>query len=80
MKIDMSDGSLKIDTIDEKKLKGYQYDSLVYRYIRAREQMAEYAFYKNSTKNHDKQYYYEQAKRDILRFCQILDEVIGEHE
>ena len=32
MKIDMSDGSLKIDTIDEKKLKGYQYDSLIYRY------------------------------------------------
>ena len=42
MKIDMSDGSLKIDTIDEKKLKGYQYDSLIYRYIRARESMAEW--------------------------------------
>ena len=31
MKIDMSNEGLKIDTIDEKKLKGYQYDSLVYR-------------------------------------------------
>ena len=80
MKIDMSDESLKIDTIDEKKLKGYQYDSLMYRYIRAREQMAEYEFCKNSARNHDKEYYYEQAKRDILRFSQILNEVIGEHE
>ena len=80
MKIDMSNESLKIDTIDEKKLKGYQYDSLIYRYIRAREQMAEYEFYKDSTKSYDKEYYYKQAKRDILRFCQILDEAIGEHE
>jgi len=80
MKIHMlSDGNLKIDTVDEKKLKGYQYDSLVYRYIRAREQMAEYDFYKEP-KLHNKEFYYSQARRDILKFCQILDEVIGEHE
>ena len=64
---------------DEKKLKGYQFDSLVYRYIRAREQMAEYDYIKNS-KQEPKEYYYKQARRDIIRFCQILDEVIGEHE
>ena len=81
MKIDLLvDESLKSDSTDKKKLKGYQYDSLVYRYIRAREQMAEYEFYKSSTKNHDKKYYYELANRDILRFCQILNEVIGDHE
>ena len=42
MKIDMLSDGLKIDTIDDKKLKGYQYDSLVFRYIIARKQMAEY--------------------------------------
>ena len=80
MKIDMSNKSLRIDTIDEKKLKGYQYDSLAYRYIRAREQMAEYEFTKDSKKEHDKAYYQRQANRDIVRFCQILDEAIGEHD
>lgn len=80
MKIDMSDGSLKIDTIDEKKLKGYQFDSLVYRYIRAREQMAEYEYTIDTKNKHEISYYYELAHRDILKFCQILNEVIGEHE
>ena len=80
MKIDMSDGSLKIDTIDEKRLKGYQYDSLVYRYIRAREQMAEYEYTKDSHRQYDKAYYRLQANRDIIRFCEILNEAMGEHE
>ena len=86
MKIDMSDGSLKIDTIDEKKLKGYQYDSLIYRYIRAREQMAEYEYLRdvqsNSHNNSCKAWtvYRQRANRDIMRFVQILDETIGEHE
>lgn len=65
---------------DEKKLKGYQYDSLVYRYIRAREQMAEYEFIKDSKRERDKVFYQRQANRDIMRFCQILDEAIGEHD
>ena len=64
----------------EKKLKGYQYDSLVYRYIRAREQMAEYEYVKDDKHAQSKAYYQSQANRDIMRFCQILDEVIGEHE
>jgi len=75
-----TDGSMTIDNTNEKKLKGYQYDSLVYRYIRAREQMAEYEYIKDSKKRYDKAYYRAQANRDIMRFCQILDEVIGEHE
>jgi len=79
MKVENLDKSFKINTVDEKKLKGYQFDSLVYRYIRAREQMAEYDYLKNSGQK-SKEYYYEQARRDILRFCQILDETIGEHE
>ena len=75
-----SDENLKIDTIDEKKLKGYQYDSLVYRYIRAREQMAECEYTKDSRHQYDKAYYRLQANRDIMRFCEILNEAMGEHE
>ena len=79
--VGVGDTVLKVWTEnDEKKLKGYQYDSLVYRYIRAREQMAEYEFIKDSKKEHDKAYYQRQANRDIMRFCVILDEVMGEHE
>lgn len=63
---------------DEKKLKGYQYDSLVYRYIRAREAMAELEW--SRSHKFEKSKYYDVAKRDILRFCEILDETIGEHE
>ena len=74
----------KINTIDEKKLKGYQYDSLIYRYIRAREQMAEYEYLRDkqsNISNHTEWTVYRQrANRDIMRFVQILDEVIGEHE
>ena len=63
---------------DEKKLKGYQYDSLVYRYIRAREKQAEYEYIYGKTS--DRKTCDERANRDIMRFCQILDETIGEHE
>ena len=61
---------------DEKNLKGYQFDSLVYRYIRAREHMAEHEYERDH--KHDRVWYFQQAERDIARFIQILDEVIGE--
>lgn len=63
----------------QKHLNGYIYDSLVYRYIRARENMAEWEWERNRQK-HNRDYYFEQAKRDIMRFCEILNEVIGEHD
>ena len=69
---------------NRKKLKGYQYDSLVYRYIRAREKMAEYEYLRDrqsNVSNHTEWTVYQQrANRDIMRFVQILDETIGEHE
>jgi hypothetical protein len=76
-KVKIGDTVFKLFTKeDEKNLKGYQYDSLVYRYIRAREAMAELEW----SRDHDfeKSKYYEIAHRDIVRFCQILDEAIGE--
>ncbi len=78
-KVGIGDTVFKIMTEeDEKKLKGYQYDSLVYRYIRAREHMAEYEWARDHS--HDRVWYFKQAERDIMRFCQILNEVIGERE
>lgn len=73
-----AEGNLLIDTTNEKKLKGYQYDSLVYRYIRAREAMAQWEYERD--RSHERAWYFKQADRDIMRFCQILDEVIGERE
>lgn len=69
---------------DDENLKGYQFDSLVYRYIRAREQMAEYEHLRDkqsNISNHTEWTEYRQrANRDIMRFVQILNEVIGEHK
>lgn len=57
--------------------KGYIYDSLMYRYIRAREAMAEL----ESIKYHlDKEHTRKFAQRDLCRFSEILNEVIGEHD
>lgn len=60
-----------------KHTKGYIYDSLMYRYIRAREAMAEL----ESIKYHKDQNLTQQcAHRDMLRFSEILNEAIGEHD
>lgn len=65
------------------KEKDYLYDSLCYRYIRAREQMAEYEYLRECQSNKrspkDWTVYRERANRDIMRFCQILNDAIGEH-
>ena len=65
------------------KEKDYMYDSLCYRYIRAREHMAEYEYLRDCQSNKknatDWTVYRQRANRDIMRFCQILDEAIGEH-
>lgn len=63
----------------QKHLNGYLYDSLIYRYIRAREHMAEWEW-ERDCHIHNKNYYYELAKRDIIRFHEILNEAIGEHD
>lgn len=71
-------------TLEEtnKHLKGFIYDSLAYRYIRAREAMAELEFQRKIACGDiiNKQQCYKQANKDIIKFCQILDEAIGEHD
>ena len=80
MQVNWTETNIIFDTSDEKHLNGYIFDSLMYRYIRAREQMAEYEFIRNTSKQHDKEYFYKQAKRDIVKFAQILDDAIKEHD
>ena len=67
---------------NQKHLNGYLYDSLVYRYIRAREHMAEWEWERDrlDCQRHGRDWYFNQAKRDIMRFCEILNEAIGEHD
>lgn len=68
---------------EEKHLKGYMFDSLVYRYKLARHRMTEMEIVeerKSSCPKHDYDYYLRQEERDVMRFIQILDEAIGEHD
>ena len=61
----------------EKHLKGYIYDSLIFRYQLARYAQADYEA-KAKGESIIKQR--ELATRDIMRFIQILDEGLGEHD
>jgi len=71
--------------INIKIANGYLYDSLVYRYIRARENMAEYEYLRDQTNSnpnychHDWMTYSTRANRDIARIIELLNEAMGEH-
>ena len=79
--------ALSKNTYDDiiKHSNGYAYDSLVFRYQKAR-----YANLEQEIRDLDCQKgigYAEarcrvlaQCKRDVIKFCQILDDVIGEHD
>ncbi len=61
----------------EKHLKGYMFDSLVYRY-----QLALYKaiLYDNKGENIRSEDFKRIYNRDLVRFIEILDEAIGEHD
>ena len=61
----------------EKHLKGYIYDSLIFRYQLARYAQADY---EAKAKGESIERQRELAVRDIMRFIQILDEGLGEHD
>ena len=66
-----------------KKIKGYGFDSLIFRYKLAREAEARHKYkeaFRNGERRYDESYYLDQANRDIMRFIQILDDLIGEHD
>lgn len=63
----------------EKKIKGYGFDSLCLRYNIARDAQAEHeAFGRGGHGDIDRAR--KIAQRDKMRFYEILDEMIGEHD
>lgn len=59
------------------------FDSLVYRYKLARHKMTEFEIAeakKAQDYKRDYKYYYDMEERDVMRFIEILDEAIGEHD
>lgn len=89
----LAKGSLNINDLmdyfnnkdeNKKHLKGYMYDSLIYRYKYVREKLAELEYREQGTVGNDDYkslpLYRDLAERDIMRFIQILDEAIGEHD
>ena len=61
---------------NDKHLNGYMFDSLVYRYQLARQELAKYISYYNGNRPLEQEN--RNANRDIMRFVQILDELVGE--
>lgn len=66
-------------TAQEIRTKGYAYDSLCFRYRDARYKQAE-AEAGFRTIGDEWERAKRQAERDYMRFCMILDDVIGEHD
>lgn len=60
-----------------KHLNGYIFDSLMYRYQLARERQLMYEIAKESIEPKTAR---DRFNRDLMRFGQILDEAMGEHD
>lgn len=69
----------KCPEMKDNHFKGYLYDSLVYRYQLAREEMCEHEISLDEKESH-KYSHMKHRDRDIMRFIQILDEAMGEHD
>lgn len=69
---------------NEKRAKGYGYDSLVFRFKEARYKQAELEAIEARKNGKDpstaKERADKRAERDFMRFCQILDDLLGEHD
>lgn len=74
----------KTEIKDEKRVKGYGYDSLVFRFKEARYKQAEFEAIEARKNGKDpytaKERADKRAERDFMRFCQILDDLLGEHD
>lgn len=64
-------------TQDNIHLNGYIFDSLTYRYQLARERQLMYEIVKEGV---EPKIARDRFNRDMMRFVQILDEAIGEHD
>ena len=86
MKQEHENYMMKTDGTNNKEhTKGFMFDSLVYRFkdYQARAFMAEVNDYKYShctSEMEARQRVKDMHNRDLMRFIQILDEAIGEHD
>lgn len=62
------------------RLKGYAFDSLVFRYEKARDAQMRYEQIEERKEGGDGSRAKSRADRDKMRFIQILDDVIGDHD
>lgn len=69
---------------NDKRTKGYGYDSLVFRFKESRYKQAELEAIEAKKAGKDpytaKERADKRAERDFIRFCQILDDLLGEHD
>lgn len=74
----------KTEEKSDKRVKGYGYDSLVFRFKEARYKQAELEAIEARKNGKDpytaKERADKRAERDFMRFCQILDDLLGEHD
>lgn len=74
----------KAEEKNNKKIKGYGYDSLVLRFKESRYKQAELEAMENRKIGKDpyiaKERADKRAQRDFIRFCQILDDLLGDHD
>ena len=68
----------------KKELKGYMFDSLIYRFkdYQAKafqSEVADYRYVNCCSEMEAREKIQNRHKRDLMRFIQILDEAIGEH-
>ena len=74
-----------MEFVEKSHIKGYMFDSLVYRFkdYQARAFQAEvidYKYKRNSTEIEARERIKDIHDRDLMRFIQILNEAIGEHD
>ena len=66
--------------LEERRVKGYAFDSLVYRYKAAREEQMRYEQKEALKEGKDGYAAKSRADRDIMAFINILDDIIGDHD
>ena len=74
-----------MEFVEKSHIKGYMFDSLVYRFkdYQARAfsaEVAEYRYRHMTDEAEARQRVRDRHNRDLMRFIQILNEAIGEHD
>lgn len=83
-KREKEEAAQKTENKNDKRVKSYGYDSLVLRFKESRYKQAELEAMEDRKIGKDpytaKERADKRAQRDFVRFCQILDDLLGEHD